>query len=190
MKIGLTGGMGCGKSFVLSCFAELGWATVESDAIVRRLLEGDSNVADALRIRFGRGVFGPDGRPDRAAIARQVFADTDSLRDLEAILHPRVRVEWERQAAASSSGKVVVEIPLLFEKKLEKHFDLSVCVTASQPTQLERLAGRGFGKDEALARMARQLPLHEKEQRSDFVISNNGIPSTTRAQVRLLASRL
>jgi dephospho-CoA kinase len=84
----------------------------------------------------------------------------------------------------------IVEIPLLFEKNLEKFFDISVCVTTDEETQLTRLAQRGFERKEALLRMARQLPAKEKELRADFVILNNGNTDFTRKQVSLLASRI
>ncbi len=189
MRVGLTGGMGCGKSFVLSCFAALGWTVADADSITRHLLETDADVALGLRSLFGESVLDAEGRPDRAAIARRVFGDAAALRALEALLHPRVRAEWQRMADAAT-GPVIVEIPLLFENKLEKLFDLNVCVTASQTTQIERLAGRGFDKSDALARIARQLPLREKELRADYVISNNGSAQSVMAQVADLAGRV
>ena len=190
MKAALTGGMGCGKTFVLSCFAALGWTTVDCDVIARRLLTEDANVARAVRTRFGDGVFDASNRIDRKALAALAFADDAALDDLESLLHPSIREGWERAVAASSNKPVIVEIPLLFEKNLEKLFDISVCVTAGRPAQLMRLAGRGFGRNEALARMARQLPMREKELRADFVISNNGNLDFTRAQVAQLAGRI
>jgi dephospho-CoA kinase len=182
--------MGCGKSFVLSCFAAQGWLTVETDAITRDLLANDPEVARDLRELFGDGVFDTDGRVDRAALAGLVFGDDAALRFLEGALHPRVRKVWLAAVDSARDADVIVEIPLLFEKNLEKLFDLNVCVSASLSTQIERLARRGFGKNEALARMARQLPLRDKELRADFVISNNGNPEFARTQVTELIGRI
>lgn len=189
MQIALTGGMGCGKSFVLGCFAERGWTTIETDAITRQLLTDDPEVSEALRNCFGEVVFSPDGRIDRAAVARRVFSDAEALRALEEILHPRIRSRWER-LSRESVNPVIVEIPLLFEKKLEKNFELSVCVTASRQIQLLRLARRGVDRADALRRIGSQLPVQEKERRADYVISNNGEASFTRAQVHLLIERI
>ncbi|MBN1404312.1 MAG: dephospho-CoA kinase [Opitutales bacterium] len=189
MRLGLTGGMGCGKSFILSCFAAHGWKTVETDAITRELLSRDAEVAAGLRKLFGVAVFDAEGKVDRAAIAKRVFGDVDALRSLESLIHPKVRAAWQ-DTAEGENRPVIVEIPLLFEKNLEKLFNLNVCVTASQTTQIERLAVRGFGKSEALARMARQLPLREKEQRADYVISNDGSAAFAQAQVAEIIGKI
>lgn len=190
MQIALTGGMGCGKTFVLSCFREMGWATVECDAIARDLLSHDPEVAEKVRELFGACVFDQSGGIDRKAVAAIVFPDEAKLNALEELLHPLVRQQWTRIIEESHSPNAIVEIPLLFEKKLEKLFKVSVCVSVSGPTQIERLAKRGFTKAEALARISRQMPLREKELRADFVILNNGDPDYTRAQVARLIQNL
>jgi dephospho-CoA kinase len=127
---------------------------------------------------------------DRAAVASRVFGDESALHELEGILHPRVRASWQKAVEDSGRASTIVEIPLLFEKNLEKLFDLNVCVSASLPTQTERLAKRGFSESEVWARMARQLPLQEKELRADYVISNNGTPQSARAQVAELIGKI
>lgn len=190
MNIGLTGGMGCGKTLVLSIFRDLGAATIESDAIVRNILASDEDVKGSLRRRFGDEAIGENGEADRKVIASRVFANEQELRWLEELLHPRVRQEWTRWLAARQETLKVVEIPLLFEKNLEKQFDMTVCVSADPTTQVERLAQRGFTAEQARERMARQLPLEEKEKRASRVISNNGHVDFTRAQVAHLVSTL
>lgn len=190
MNIGLTGGMGCGKTLVLSIFRDLGTATIESDAIVRNILASDEDVKGSLRRRFGDEAIGENGEADRKVIASRVFANEQELRWLEELLHPRVRQEWTRWLAARQETLKVVEIPLLFEKNLEKQFDMTVCVSADPTTQVERLAQRGFTAEQARERMARQLPLEEKEKRASRVISNNGHVDFTRAQVAHLVSTL
>jgi dephospho-CoA kinase len=190
MQAALTGGMGSGKTFVLSCFRELGWTTVECDAITRDLLTNDATVSTEVRARFGNGVFDKSGAIDRKALAAVVFADEARLQALEELLHPLVRREWTRIINSNANKPAIVEIPLLFEKKLEKLFNISVCVTVSEPTQIARLAGRGFTKAEALARISRQMPLREKELRANFVILNNGNTDYTRAQVARLNQKI
>ncbi len=190
MRIGLTGGMGCGKTAAVRVFSELGFSTAETDVLVRNLLDADPEVIAALRERFGPAI-APEGGPvDRKALAATVFADAAALAWLEALLHPRVRAAWTALVDAKPQRVWVVEIPLLFEKNLEKHFDFSVCVTASPAVQLARLAGRGFRADEAKARIDRQMRLSEKVDRADFVITNDGSLAFLRRQIGLLAQKL
>ena len=191
MNAALTGGIGCGKSFVLSCFSELGWAVIDCDSIARETMDNDDEVRSAVRSAFGNEYFGNKDQLDRRALAARVFENPSELARLENILLPKINKTW-RDFLVKTPGNTpaIVEIPLLFEKNLEKFFDLSVCVTTDEETQLTRLEGRGFGRNEALPRIRRQLSLRDKEQRADIVISNNGNKNFTRAQVALLASRI
>ncbi len=174
MKIGLTGGIGCGKSTVAGFFAAAGWRTVESDQIVAELLSGDAAVQAALRERWGDGAFTSEGQVDRRAIGKRVFQDADELRWLEALLHPRVRECWQGAVRAAPAANWLVEIPLIFEKRLESAFDLTVCV-ASPPNVVEvRMAERGYSGEEVERRRQRQMPLDEKMRLADFVITNAG----------------
>jgi dephospho-CoA kinase len=171
--------------------AELGWTRVDSDEIVRDLLARDDNVKTAVGARFGAGVLSADGAINRRALADVVFADPEALSDLEAILHPRVRATWQAAVAQhAGGGRLVVEIPLLFEKGLEKEFDFTVCVACDPGVQAERLASRGFSPQEASRRIARQLPLAQKIERADFVITNNGSLDFLRSQVTRLVEQL
>ena len=190
MQVALTGGMGSGKTFVLSCFREFGWNVVECDAIARDFLEHDPDVARSIREIFGGSVFRNEGSIDRKALAAVVFQNSEKLLILEDILHPLVQREWIEVLNSHPDKPGIVEIPLLFEKNLEKLFKVSVCVTVSGPTQIERLARRGFTEAEARARIARQMPLDKKELRADYVILNNGNPDYTRAQVARLTTLL
>jgi dephospho-CoA kinase len=186
MHVALTGGMGSGKTFVLSCFKAEGWVTAECDAINRDLIAHNPTVAVLLKEAFGEAVFNASGTVDRKALAGIVFGNEARLRLLEEIMHPLVRKEWTRILDEAGAQPAIVEIPLLFEKKLEKLFKVSVCVTVSKPTQIARLAGRGFTEAEALARISKQMPLQEKELRASYVILNNGNQDYTRAQVARL----
>lgn len=183
MKIGLTGGIGCGKSTAGDFFEEAGFRRSDSDRVVRDLLEKNDEVRQAIREHFGDGVFASNGELDRGALARIVFTQTNELEWLEHLLHPRVTSIWQARVAAEPERCWCVEIPLLFEKNLEKPFDFTVCVSSSEPVQLARLAAKGLTRDQALARIARQLPLDAKVDRADFVILNDGSYDFLRQQV-------
>jgi len=191
MTLGLTGGMGCGKSTALRFFAELGWRTLDSDAIVRDEVLREPAVAAAVGARFP-GTLDTAGAVRRDALAAQVFAEDGgaALGWLEALVLPRVLARWQTARAAEPAADWVVEAPLLFEKNLEKGFDFTVCVAASSPLQLARLAGRGFSPALAGQRISRQFPLAKKTELADFVLSNDGTPEALRRQVARLDARL
>ncbi|MGJ3243925.1 MAG: dephospho-CoA kinase [Opitutales bacterium] len=189
LTVGLTGGIGSGKSTVRRAFGAAGWLTADADALVRDCLASDQAVLSSIREAFGHGVFQASGEVDRKALADRVFCDARALERLEAILHPRVRKRWQH-LMARADRPVLVEIPLLFEKTLEPAFDLTVCVDCLAVRQLERLADRGLTPDQAKARMARQLPNAEKVRRADIVLSNNGTPTFLDRQVSRLIERL
>ena len=174
LKVGLTGGIGCGKSTVAGLFAEAGWSTLQTDAIVRDLLDQDRAVKSALYERWKKAVFQPDGAVDRKAIARRIFEDTAELSWLEGLLHPKVRKVWETSLQEAPDLHWLVEIPLLFEKKLETKFDFTICVESSPQVVENRILLKGYSKTETRQRRQRQMSLEEKIRRSDYVISNSG----------------
>ncbi len=188
--IGLTGIMGSGKSSAAGIFERLGFRRIDSDAVVRHLLQEDAAVRDAIRGHFGSGLFRADGSVDRALLAQQVFTDAAALNALESILHPRVREHWTQALNHGADDDWCVEIPLLFEKKLEIHFDCSVCVSAGEDVCATRLAAKGFTAEDARARMARQLPLDEKIRRADYVLSNNGSLEFLNTQIQYFLQML
>jgi dephospho-CoA kinase len=207
MVLGLTGGMGCGKSTALRFFAELGWSTLDSDRIVREEVLHEPAVVAAIVARWPEGLdaagsigsrqpsSGPQaGALMRAALAARVFADgnaaAEDLRWLEKLVLPRVLARWRTALDAEPAAYWVIEAPLLFEKNLEKWFDFTVCVAASSPSQLARLTERGFAPALAEQRISRQFPLAKKIEFADFVLSNDGSPEALRRQVALLATRL
>lgn len=189
MKIGLTGGIGCGKSTVLSAFAQAGIATIETDAIVRRLLAEDTGLIAAVRAEFGVAVFNAEGMIDRALLARTVFSDSRALARLESLVHPCVREIWMRALRENAAG-VVVEIPLLFEKDLQSYFDVTVCVGSSRSVQISRLLTRGMTLAQIELRIGRQWPLAEKMRRADIQLHNNGSVEHLRKQVHLVLQTL
>lgn len=190
MKLALTGIMGSGKSSAGKSLQAHGFERLDSDQLVRGLLQSDKAVIAAIREQFGDPVFAADASINRSALAKAVFQDEQALQTLESILHPRVRSLWQQQLAARPDGLWCVEIPLLFEKKLEIHFDYTVCIAASEAVCLARLAAKGFSTEDARARMARQLPLCEKIRRADYVISNDGSFEFLDAQIKHLVNTL
>lgn len=188
MVIGLTGGIGCGKTAAAAVFARNGFRIVDADLLARQVLESESCLT-RLRARWGDGCVGADGLPDRGWIARRVFADPAELAFLESVTHPEV-ARLRQLAVADRTHSHVVEIPLLFEKNLAAEFDAVVCVASSDEVRLRRLEGRGVNREEALRRMGSQLPIAEKVKRSDFVIWNDGDMPFLESQVELLVARL
>ena len=190
MKIGLTGGIGCGKSTVVGLFAEAGWSTLQADAIVRDLLDQDGAVRSAIRERWQETVFRPDGALDRKAIADRVFANTEELNWLESLLHPKVRMVWETALDESPESCWLVEIPLLFEKKLETKFDSIICVESNPKTVEKRILLKGYSITETRQRRQRQMSLEEKVRRSDYVISNSGSLNFLKLQTQRLIQQI
>ena len=187
--IGLTGGMGCGKTTAAGMFAEHGFVRLDADQVVRDELLTDAEVIAAVKEKFGTQVLTPDGRVNRAGLAAAVFTDEGQLRWLEALLHPRLFARWRALFAASHGQKFIVEVPLLFEQGMENWFDFTVCITSECASQIRRLESRGIPPKLARQRLAQQLPLARKCELADFVILNDGSLEFLREQINLLAQR-
>ena len=188
MVIGLTGGIGCGKSAAAACFAEFGYNIVDADQLARQVLESDGCVS-LLKARWGDACLGPDGRPDRTWIAAKVFDDPVELAFLEGLTHPEV-ARLRQRAVMDTSRHHVVEIPLLFEKNLTEGFALIVCVACSEEVRRARLLKKGLSESQISRRINSQMTLSEKVKRSDVVVWNDGEPSFLREQVAALVGRL
>jgi dephospho-CoA kinase len=188
MVIGLTGGIGCGKSTAAACFAGLGFVVIDADQLARQVLESHVCVS-RLKERWGVACLDAEGRPDRKWIAAKVFADADERAFLESVTHPEV-ARLRREATADASVDYVVEIPLLFEKELTAGFSTILVVACSDDVRRVRLRGRGLSDEEISARVASQLSLVEKVKRADVVLWNDGEPGFLREQVRTLVDRL
>lgn len=188
MVIGLTGGIGCGKSAAAACFAEFGFNVVDADQLARQVLESAACVSQ-LRARWGDACLGPDGRPDRRWIAAKVFAEAGELAFLEGLTHPEV-ARLRQAAVLDAKRHHVVEIPLLFEKNLTDGFASIVCVACSEEVRRARLLEKGLSEEEITRRINSQLPLSEKVKRSDVVIWNDGDLDFLREQVAALVGRL
>ena len=167
--VGLTGGIGAGKSEALRAFAAHGASTLSSDAIVHGLY-GTADVRDAVVGRYGPSVLGTDGQVDRAAIAERVFADPAERRWLEGLLLPLISerfFEWRDRELDNGARLLVHEAPTLFEAGVEDRYDAIVSITAPAALREQRRPG-------AAARMRHQLPEPDKAERSDFVYTNDG----------------
>lgn len=188
--VGLTGGMGCGKSTAAAFFAERGFHLLDADAHVRDVLLVDAAVVQSIRERWGPETLDAEGRVRRDEVSQKVFNDSTALNWLEELLHPRLLAHWRQLFAASHGRKFIVEVPLLFEKGLENWFDFIVCVTTDSDLQLRRLEQRGIPPALARQRLAKQLPLARKCELADFVLLNDGSSGFLREQVNALADRL
>jgi dephospho-CoA kinase len=188
--IGLTGGMGCGKSTAAAFFAEQGFRRLDADRVVREELLTDPEVVGLIREKFGPGVLDQRGQVARDHLGAVVFRDPEALAWLEKLLHPRLRAKWQAILAAAKRERFIVEVPLLFENGMENWFDFTVCVTSDEALQLQRLEQRGLPPELARQRMARQWPLSKKCELADFVLLNDGPPEFLREQVCSLIFRL
>ncbi|MBR7674657.1 dephospho-CoA kinase [Streptomyces daliensis] len=186
VKVGLTGGIGAGKSEVSRLFASYGAVIVDADRIAREVVEpGTPGLAEVVA-EFGTDVLAPDGSLDRPKLGSIVFGDTERLAALNAIVHPLVgarSAELEREAG--EEAVVVHDVPLLTENGLAPLYDRVVVVDASPETQLDRLVRlRGMGESEARARMAAQATREERLAVADIVIDNDGALENLEPQVR------
>jgi dephospho-CoA kinase len=191
--IGLTGGVGSGKSTVAEILRELGAVVVDADEASHAVYEPGTPGFEAVVGEFG-DFYVRGGRIDRQRLGELVFKDAASRRRLNAIVHPLVR-EWmaARTAEAVERGAEVViqDVPLLFENGLEPLYSSVVLVYVPEEMQLERLVlGRGFTSERARAVIGTQVPIEEKRRRAHIVIDNSGTPEQTRAQVEQLWARL
>lgn len=191
--IGLTGGIGSGKSTVHRVLEALGADVLDADAIYHELIAPaagrPSELARALGERFP-GVVATDGTLDRRVLGARVFGDAGELAALDAIAHPAVARETARRMSALADRGarfVVYDVPLLYEAQLATGMDGVIVVWAPREVQLSRLMARdGLSREDALARVASQMPLDEKRARATWVIDSSGTMAATRAQVERL----
>ncbi|MGZ8601337.1 MAG: dephospho-CoA kinase [Actinomycetota bacterium] len=192
LLVGLTGGIGSGKSTVARMLAEHGAVVLDADALAREAVDPGTPGLDAVIARFGDAVLATDGSLDRTALAGVVFADDDARADLEAIVHPEVRraIAETVAAHADTDDVVVVDSPLLIETGAHEAFPVVVVVTAAVDQRVARLVRRGMAEDDVRARMAAQMPLEEKAGYADVVLDNDGALDDLEALVDRLWSDL
>ncbi|WP_052869472.1 dephospho-CoA kinase [Streptomyces niger] len=192
VKVGLTGGIGAGKSEVSRLLASYGAVIVDADKIAREVVEPGTPGLAAVVEAFGTDVLTPEGALDRPKLGAVVFADPDRLKALNAIVHPLVGARSaELEAAAGEDAVVVHDVPLLTENGLAPLYDVIVVVDASPETQLRRLVElRGMTEDEAKARMSAQADRKQRLAIADHVIDNEGPLEDLEPQVREVWERL
>jgi len=190
MILGITGGIGCGKSTAAAIFVRRGFRLLDSDALVRDQVYALPTVRAGLRERFGAEIFNEDGSVNRPRLGAKAFADEAGLHALEALTHPPLFGLWREALAAAPNADWAVEVPLLFEKSLEIWFDFTVCVASAPAQQLARLEQRGLSRALAGQRISKQLPLAHKIERADFVLWNDGSPDFLEDQIDRLIEAL
>jgi dephospho-CoA kinase len=175
MKVGLTGGIGAGKSTVADLFAQRGAVVIRADELARQVIEKSTAGFDQVVSRFGENIRDPNGEIDRAKLAAIVFNDQESLTDLENIIHPLVREKSNQIMKEQTPETIIVnEIPLLLEKGMQPLFDFLVIVISSEKNRLARLINGGFTKEQVLARMSKQVDDETRKASADFLIVNDG----------------
>lgn len=190
LLVGLTGGIGSGKSTVARVLAERGAVVVDADAVAREVVQPGRPAYDAVVERFGEAILDAGGRIDRPELAKVVFADDRARRDLEAITHPAVGVEMARRInEAPPDAIVVLDVPLLVEAA-GRSYDVVVVVEAPEAERLERLARRGVAREDATTRMRAQASDDQRRAAADVVIDNSGDLARLEAQVDRLWSEL
>ncbi len=177
--VGLTGGIGAGKSTAAAALARRGAVVIDVDGLGRQVIGHGGSAVDAVVERFGRGVLSPEGDIDRAALASIVFNDEDALRDLEAISHPAINDLIDSTIDELPDDSIVIlEMAVLVESRLgwdNRHrYELVVLVEAPEAVRLERLLERGMSREDALARMEAQASDEERHAAAQFVIGNLG----------------
>ena len=184
--IGLTGGVGMGKSTSAEFLRARAMPVIDTDDLAHQLVQPGEPALAEIRDAFGVSVIAPDGSLLRAELARIVFADPAARRTLEAILHPRIRAAWLAQIElwrGLNHPLAVVVIPLLFETQAETCFDRVICVACSPFSQQQRLLARGWQPVQIRQRIAAQWPVEQKIARSDFAVWTEGVLAVHQQQL-------
>lgn len=194
LKVGLTGGLACGKTFVGGELARLGCLLIRADELGHEVLApGGAAYEDVVR-EFGRGILDGEGKIDRPRLAAQVFNNPERLAVLNSLVHPPVQRREEELIAAFAAvephGIAVVEAAILIETGSHKRFDRIVLVVCGERHQIERAVARGATPEEALARLRRQMPLAEKRKFAHYVIDSSGDKEDTLRQTHEVYEQL
>ncbi len=200
LKVAITGGMGCGKSAAVQVLKDMGVEVLDADKLCHKALEVDCNVQTAVKSLLGEDSYDKTtGFPRRDVIAKKVFSNSVLLEGLEKILHPAIEKMWEEKAeeiAKKENGAdcgipiVAVEVPLLYEKSLEKKFDVCICVYCSNELRIKRLENRGMALEQIASRDAFQIPSEIKAAKADIVLFNETDFEFLQKQTALVLYRL
>jgi dephospho-CoA kinase len=192
-SIGLTGGIGMGKSVAVGILSQQGIPVVDTDLIARQIVEPGHPALKEVVTAFGPEVLDEHGCLKRAELAKLVFADPTARKRLEQILHPKIRAEWQGQLEGwRKEGRElgVVVIPLLYETHAEPFFDAIICMACTEKSQRERLRARGWTDQQISQRIAAQLLIEEKISRATFVVWTEGTIVSTVEQLDKIVSSL
>jgi dephospho-CoA kinase len=187
--LGLTGGIGSGKSMVAQMFAQLGAVVIDADRLARAVVEPGEPALQEITATFGSDVLLPDGHLDRSKLAGVIFADPVERAKLDAITHPRIRARMDAEIKARrlGPGVLIVDVPLLYENDRTHTVERVIVVWVDPQTQLQRIRQRdSLSADAARQRIAAQMPLDAKRARADHVIDNSGSREDTRRQVEAI----
>lgn len=190
--IGLTGGIGMGKSKAAELLSGRGWPVVDTDILARQVVEPGELAIAEIQAAFGPHVLKPDGSLNREVLAGIVFPDPAKRRVLESILHPKIRERWRSQMEAwGKEGRPfgVVIIPLLFETEAQRECDAVICVACSATTQRRRLQHRGWSAEQIDQRITAQMPVEQKMLRSNYVVWTEAGLDVHAAQLERIFSR-
>ena len=195
LKVGLTGGLASGKTFVGQELVKLGCHLVQADQLGHQVLLSDGEAYPAVVAEFGRGILDAAGEIDRGRLAAQVFHDPERLESLNRLVHPavfRLEEEWLAQVArADPHGIAVVEAAILIETGSYRRFDRIILVIVDEQEQIERAMRRdGTTRDQVRARLARQMPLEEKRKYAHYIIDSSGPKNETARQTRAVYDSL
>ena len=181
--VGLTGGIGSGKSLAAQYFSELGAIVIDADQLARSVIERGTEGFDEVILRFGDSVL-KNGDIDRVKLGQIIFEDAQAKKDLENIIHPRIREEFEEAVASLNPGQVLVyEIPLLVETNAANRFDFIITVESDEQLRRERLRSRGMFHSDIEKRMASQATEVQRRAVADCVITNNSTEDELQRQV-------
>lgn len=184
LNVGLTGGIACGKSAVAQMFVRLGAYLIDFDKVAHQVQEPERQAWFEITEYFGKSILKPDRQIDRGKLGQIVFGDSEKLKKLNSIVHPHVFNAWhkELEQIQSKDKRAIIfsDVPLLFEEKLQNLFDLTVLVFVMPEKQMERLILRNnISKEDALKRIASQMPIQDKKGMANIVIDNGGIVGET-----------
>lgn len=195
MKLGLTGGIASGKSTVSAMLADQGALLIDADEVAREVVLPGSPTLAAIAERFGNDILLPDGSLDRKRLGNIVFRDEQERRALEAITHPAIRARMNELASEYERSQpdklIIVDIPLLYESKMQSLFDGIIVVYVPRELQLDRLMKRdGLSEEQAMQRLDAQMNIEDKRQMADYVIHNEGDLDRTKRQVLELIKQI
>jgi len=195
LRVGLTGGLASGKSFVGRSLADLGCYLIRADELGHQVLEPGGAAYDAVVRQFGTGILNPDGTMDRRRLGALVFHDPVRLAELNALVHPPVRARTRRlleeYEAGHPDGIAVVEAAIMIETGSYRDYERLILAVCGKEQQIERAMARdGLTREQVLDRLSRQMPLDEKIQYADYVIDTSGARENTLAQTRAVYESL